>query len=103
MGPDFEILTNEYPVRAEMKVLPAISLCLQRGGVAPIQSVSITNDSDAPLEDLDIEIRTAPEFMLPLSLRLRLTKTATSFWSPSTTMTNSTVLPMLSRTPLWVK
>ena len=64
MGSDFEILTTECPVRVEVKVLPAINFALQRGGVAPIQSVSITNDSEAALEDVEVQIGSAPEFML---------------------------------------
>ena len=67
MESDFEMLTKEYPVRLAVNVLPAINYALQRGGAAPIRSVSITNETDAPLENLEIEIRTAPEFILPFT------------------------------------
>ena len=63
MASHIEFLTNYQPeeqnVRAAVTVLPAVNLCLQRSGAAPIQSVSISNDADVPLEDLDIEIRTS--------------------------------------------
>ena len=71
MASHIEFLTNYQPeaqmVRVAVTVLPAVNLCLQRGGAAPIQSVAISNDSDAPLEDLDVEIRTSPEFMIPFT------------------------------------
>ena len=67
MGSDFEILTTENPVRVEVDVLPAVNFCLQRNGAVPIRSISITNDTDANMEDLDLEIRTSPEFMLPFT------------------------------------
>ena len=71
MASHIEFLTNYQPeerkVRVAVTVLPAVNLCLQRGGAAPVQSVAISNDSDAALEDLDVEIRTSPEFMIPFT------------------------------------
>ena len=71
MASHIEFLTNyqteDQKVRVAVTVLPAINLCLQRGGAAPIQSVTIHNDSDTALEDLDLEIRTSPELILPFT------------------------------------
>ena len=67
MGPEFEMMKGDCPIRVEVHALPAINFALQRGGAAPIQSVSITNETGAALEDLEIEIRTSPEFMLPFT------------------------------------
>ena len=71
MASHIEFLTNyqteDQKVRVAVTVLPAINLCLQRGGAAPIPSVTIHNDSDTALEDLDLEIRTSPELILPFT------------------------------------
>ena len=67
MGSEFEMTTRECPVRVEVKVLPAINFALQRGGAAPIQSIAITNETDTALEDLEIQVTSAPEFMIPFT------------------------------------
>ena len=61
-----ELDMNEMPfskdVRLEIDAIPVMNFALQQNGYSVISSITVKNDSDTPLQDVDIHISANPEF-----------------------------------------
>ena len=60
----------EFTIKTEL--LPIISYAMQQNGAGLIRSVTIENPTDAPLENLELEISAAPAFALPFNAHIDL-------------------------------
>ena len=58
---------NESPLRLELDVIPAVNYALEQNGVPVLRALTVVNDSDAALENLDLRITAQPMLCLPLS------------------------------------
>lgn len=54
-------------IRMDVELLPVINYALQQNGAAAIQSITIENNTDAVIENVDIQITTTPEIFLPFT------------------------------------
>ena len=63
---------QETAVRLALTALPAVNYAMQHNGISIIQSVTIENHTDAPLENVELEITAAPAFALPLTRHIDL-------------------------------
>ncbi len=55
------------PVRIDAAVLPVLNYALQHNGAVAIQSIVIENNTDAVMENVDLEMTAVPEFALPFT------------------------------------
>ena len=56
---------DREPVRIELDVLPVVSYALQQNGMAAVRSVTLTNDTDEELRNLELRISAVPAFLMP--------------------------------------
>ena len=52
-------------IHLDIDLLPAVNYALQQNGIHVIQSITIENHSEKPLEQIDLRITSSPEFSLP--------------------------------------
>lgn len=55
------------PIRMDIVALPVINYALQQNGAVTIQSITIENNSEAVIENVDVQITSTPEFALPFT------------------------------------
>ena len=58
---------GDDPIRMDAAILPVINYALQQNGAVAIQTITIENTTDAVIENVDIEITSSPEFVLPFT------------------------------------
>ncbi len=58
---------GEDPIHMDVAVLPVINYAMQQNGATAIQSISVDNNTDSAIENVDIEITAAPEFAMPFT------------------------------------
>ena len=56
---------GDDPVRIDIAVLPVINYAMQQNGASVIQSITIENHTDTPLQDVELQITATPAFSLP--------------------------------------
>ena len=54
-------------IALELNVIPAVNYALEQNGVPVLRGATVVNNSDTPLEDVDLRITTLPMLCLPLS------------------------------------
>ena len=62
----------EPAVSLALSVLPAVNCAMQRCGTAFLRSVTVTNSTGSPMEDLQLRIMGEPEFLQPFSQGIAL-------------------------------
>ena len=70
MDPNMEVRENCGTVRLTASVLPAINYAMQQNGAVAVQSVTIENMTGQTMENVELEITSAPEFLLPFTRRI---------------------------------
>ena len=55
---------SQDPVRIDMDVLPVINYALQQNGINAVQSITLINDTDQDIQNVDLRIQSTPEFTL---------------------------------------
>ena len=58
---------NLPPIRLEISALSAVNYALQCGGVSIVRSVTVINDTDAALENVELKLWTEPALALPFT------------------------------------
>ncbi len=58
---------GDDPIRMDVSVLPVINYAMQQNGAVAIQSITIENNTDSVIENVDIIITSAPEFAMPFT------------------------------------
>ena len=58
---------GDNPIRMDVAVLPVINYAMQQNGAVAIQSITIENNTNAVIENVDIEITSTPEFAMPFT------------------------------------
>jgi len=57
-------------IRLDPVVLPVINYAMAQNGIAPVQSVTVENNTDAALENVDLQITAAPGFAFTFTRHL---------------------------------
>lgn len=57
-------------VSLDVAALPVINYAMQQNGAAVIRSVTVENKTDAVIENVDIQITSTPEFVLPFACHI---------------------------------
>lgn len=55
------------PIRMDAAVLPVVNYAMQQNGAVAIRSITIENNTDSVIENVDIEITSTPEFAMPFT------------------------------------
>ncbi len=77
-GPEEEYLIAEQ-VRLEVDALPVVNFALQQNGVPVIKGITIVNQSDQSLNDLDLHISSQPDMCLEVDKHIECVPMNSSF------------------------